>query len=126
MASSISALNILLTGSASGLVSALAQGRSAAGEFGESVSSSFEHIGGILETVGIAISADAIGDFLKDASQRVGQLALSANELGVTTDALSRLQFAAKETGVETEALTSSFAKMEVGIGNIYLFNLSS
>lgn len=64
--------------------------------------------------IGLALAAGATGVAfaIKGAIDRADELKNTADKIGLTTEALSRLEFAAKQSGVELDQLQSAFVKM--------------
>ncbi len=82
----------------------------------ESAHKTIEHFGEglkekLLHPITLITEALTVGEFvhgIKEAAQRIGDLAKSADLLGITTESLAGLRLAAEETGGSTEGLANA------------------
>lgn len=110
---SIARMNAMLTATSGGFSAGLKQGEKALSSF----KSTFSAVA--LATAAYDLGKQAITGaynatvgLVASSIESIGALHDQAAQLGITTDALARLQFAAKDAGVDGEALTGSLTKM--------------
>lgn len=113
MSNSVAKLNISISASAGSMVASMQTAGSAVGDFakgmviGEMAVKAFDAVVG---AVGNTLSF--MGDQVKSAFDRLGKLNDASTQLGITTDALSGLQYAANDTGLSADDVTDSLTKM--------------
>lgn len=108
----ISKLSVILTGSASGLTAMFSGAKSDLNSF----TSSFKSAAGAITGIGAAIGAGAavagIVSLTKNTFDTIDANAKLSDSLGISTEALTRLQYAGSYAGASNEALTTGITKM--------------
>lgn len=117
MAKNLTALNVALT--------------LTTGAFSRSVASANKQIEGLGKTIGGALlsplglvttalagafSAGAVISGIKDASERIDEMAKAADRLGISTQSLAGLRLAADESGIAAGELESAMTKLQVKV----------
>jgi hypothetical protein len=74
-------------------------------------------INGILGTIGAGVSLGALTNLARSALQLADDLQDTAEQLGITTDALQVYRFAAAETGVEAGKMDQAIQRLNTTIG---------
>jgi hypothetical protein len=108
----IATLNILLKASANGLVNTFKAADSAVTSLSSSVKGAFTGMGAMFAGLGAAGAIGGIVALTNSAMDNIGALKDQSDAMGITTEALSRLQYAAQFAGVDAESLNASLGKM--------------
>src|SRR5687768_4703904 len=112
MSTVIQGLAVNLTAGVGGFASGMAGAIKPLGAFGGAVASASAKIGGLFAGITGLISAGAITAMVKQSLESIDTLKDQADALGLTTDALSRMNYAASFAGVGSEMMGSSLQKM--------------
>lgn len=128
MAKQISSLWVGLTGNVSGLAKSFGSAIAPVKGLSSHISALNTRLSSTIATglkfsavaAGVAAAGAAAGlvALTKSSITNIDKLKDQAESLGVSTDALSRMQYAASFAGVENEALATSFGKMLVNVSN--------
>lgn len=106
-------LNVALTMTTGAFTRSTQSAIKAAGAMGERMK------GAILGPVGLITGALSTGAFVvavRQAAQRIDELAKSADRLGVSTQSLAGFRYAAEQTGVGVEQLQVAMTKLQVRV----------
>ncbi len=72
----------------------------------------------LLAFAGIGLSVNALKNYVEGSLKAVAETGKLARRVGVTTEALTGLQYAAKLTGTDSDALSGSLLKMQKNLSN--------
>jgi hypothetical protein len=123
---SISKLSVVLSAS----IGSFSAGMKQAGQQLDSFTSQFKASVGMMAGIGASLGAVAgiggIGAMIKGQFEAIASTDRLAQSLGVSTQALSRLQYAASVSGVSTEAVGGALFKMEKALGGVDEFGMKA
>ncbi len=72
----------------------------------------------LLAFAGIGLSVNALKNYVEGSLKAVAETGKLARRVGITTEALTGLQYAAKLTGTDADALSGSLLKMQKNLSN--------
>jgi hypothetical protein len=109
----ISKLSVLLTASAAGFTSGMAGASKSLGKFHSDFSDVAGKIGALGAVIGAGAAVYGFASLVKSSFESIDALNDTATALGVTTEALSRLQYAAKFAGLDAQGLNTGLKFLE-------------
>lgn len=117
MATNIGNLVVKLTANASGFMTTFAKASRQLSALGSEVAGTVGKIGGIGAALTAAVTGGGFAMLVKNQMEAIDATAKLADRLGMTTEALSGMQYAASLAGVSNESLAGGFQKMLNSIG---------
>ena len=113
----ISKLAVILTASSAGFVAGMKKAEDSAGHFGEALKTAAE-VTGILALADAAVEGfSKIAEMTHASLEAIDANAKLSDSLGISTEALTHLQYSAKLAGVSNEALAGGIGKLLKNLG---------
>lgn len=117
----VGSLNVVLTASSAKFTAGMKQAQSSVGSFVETVSSAKSALLGLAGALGIGLSVGAFAGMVKGSLEAIDSTKDLASQLGVTTDALTALNYTATINGSSAEALGTALGFMEKNLAEVAL-----
>jgi|GEM_PF-6426658 len=108
----ISKLSVVLAAQTGEFIAGLKQAEAETSNFQERLSQAGEKVSTALEAIGITLSAEAFGEWIKSSLEAAEATSHLASSLGMTTEAMSRLGFAGKMVDVSQEEIGQAMSRM--------------
>jgi hypothetical protein len=78
----------------------------------------FAKLGGAVAAFASVAAIQQLGVAVRDAANKLGDLKDAADAIGITTDALQKLQYSAQLSGVSSDVLQTSLSKLSKNLGD--------
>lgn len=125
MAISAEQLNIILTAKDKAFAAAMDKNAKRIAKFSQDAnkdlsfaSAGFDKLAKGVAAFATVAAVQQLGQMVRDAANKLGDLKDSAEAIGITTDALQELQYAAQLSGVSADVLQSSMQKLSKNLGD--------
>ena len=125
MAISAEQLNIILTAKDKAFAAAMDKNAKRIAGFAKNankdlsiVSMGFSKLGGAAAAFLSVAAIQQLGVAVRDAANKLGDLKDAADAIGITTDALQKLQYSAQLSGVSSDVLQTSLSKLSKNLGD--------
>jgi len=125
MAISAEQLNIILTAKDKAFAAAMDKNAKRIAKFSQDAnkdlgfaSAGFDKLAKGVAAFATVAAVQQLGQMVRDAANKLGDLRDAADAIGITTDALQELQYAAQLSGVSADVLQSSMQKLSKNLGD--------